>query len=210
MAHWAAHGGLSPGDVLMSNHPQLAGGSHLPDITVMTPVFAGGTTPVFWVASRGHHADVGGIAPGSMPPHSTRLADEGAAVVALRLVARGAFDEAGARAALRGSRALDDCVSDLRAQVAANTRGAALVQELVREAAPHGGLAQVHAYMGFVARAAEEVRAAAAIGQRRAERAPRQTRRERISRAKRAHFSRKASAFLARSAATGYRAGKWS
>jgi hypothetical protein len=59
---------LQEGDVLVSNHPQLAGGSHLPDITVITPVFDGGKI-VFFVASRGHHADVGGITPGSMPPH---------------------------------------------------------------------------------------------------------------------------------------------
>ena len=83
-------GGLEEGDVLVSNHPQLAGGSHLPDITVVTPVFAGGKL-AFWVASRGHHADVGGIAPGSMPPHSVSLADEGAAIVALKLVTKGVF-----------------------------------------------------------------------------------------------------------------------
>ena len=60
---------LVEGDVLVSNHPQLAGGSHLPDITVITPIFRDGKI-VFFVASRGHHADVGGIAPGSMPPLS--------------------------------------------------------------------------------------------------------------------------------------------
>jgi 5-oxoprolinase (ATP-hydrolysing) len=60
---------IQEGDVLVSNHPQLAGGSHLPDITVMTPVFVKGKI-AFFVASRGHHADVGGIAPGSMPPLS--------------------------------------------------------------------------------------------------------------------------------------------
>lgn len=69
----------------MSNHPQLAGGSHLPDITVITPVFSGGKV-VFFVASRGHHADIGGIAPGSMPPNSTSLTEEGAAIVSFKLV----------------------------------------------------------------------------------------------------------------------------
>ena len=68
-------GNLREGDVLMTNHP-VAGGTHLPDITVITPVFAGGV-PVFFVASRGHHADIGGITPGSMPPHSKALVEEG-------------------------------------------------------------------------------------------------------------------------------------
>jgi 5-oxoprolinase (ATP-hydrolysing) len=82
--------GLKPGDVLASNHPQLAGGSHLPDITVITPVFSGGR-PEFFVASRGHHADVGGITPGSMPPNSRRLVEEGAAILSFKLVRDGHF-----------------------------------------------------------------------------------------------------------------------
>lgn len=81
---------VQEGDVLLSNHPQLAGGSHLPDITVITPVFSGGRV-VFFVASRGHHADIGGISPGSMPPNSKVLAEEGAAVVSFKLVRDGAF-----------------------------------------------------------------------------------------------------------------------
>lgn len=86
---------LQPGDVLVSNHP-AAGGSHLPDITVITPVFCDGfPTPIFWVASRGHHADIGGITPGSMPPHSTSLAQEGAAIMSFKLVSDGHFDEEG-------------------------------------------------------------------------------------------------------------------
>lgn len=76
--------------MLLSNHPQLAGGSHLPDITVITPVFSKGEV-VFFVASRGHHADIGGISPGSMPPNSKVLAEEGAAVVSFKLVKNGAF-----------------------------------------------------------------------------------------------------------------------
>jgi 5-oxoprolinase (ATP-hydrolysing) len=82
--------GLEEGDVLLSNHPQLAGGSHLPDITVITPVFSGGRI-VFFVASRGHHADIGGISPGSMPPASKLLAEEGAAIVSFKLVKDGVF-----------------------------------------------------------------------------------------------------------------------
>ncbi len=81
---------LSEGDVLVSNHPQLAGGSHLPDITVITPVWDCGTI-VFWVASRGHHADIGGISPGSMPPLSKSLLEEGAAVVGFKIVENGVF-----------------------------------------------------------------------------------------------------------------------
>jgi 5-oxoprolinase (ATP-hydrolysing) len=76
---------LQEGDVLVSNHPQLAGGSHLPDITVITPVFDHGQI-VFFVASRGHHADIGGISPGSMPPASKLLVEEGAAIVSYKLV----------------------------------------------------------------------------------------------------------------------------
>lgn len=86
---------LKDGDVLLSNHPQ-AGGSHLPDLTVITPVFIKNTSdPVFYVASRGHHADIGGISPGSMPPHSKSLADEGAAFKSFLLVDGGVFNESG-------------------------------------------------------------------------------------------------------------------
>jgi len=91
---------LQPGDVLVSNHP-AAGGSHLPDITVITPVFREGfPAPLFWVASRGHHADIGGITPGSMPPNSTSLSQEGAAIVSFTLVRDGRFDEEGITAIL--------------------------------------------------------------------------------------------------------------
>jgi 5-oxoprolinase (ATP-hydrolysing) len=82
--------------VLVSNHPQLAGGSHLPDITVITPVFEGGAI-VFFVASRGHHADIGGISPGSMPPHSHSLVEEGAAIVSFKLVQGGRCVHGGVR-----------------------------------------------------------------------------------------------------------------
>lgn len=93
--HWGPGGpggdeGLQPGDVLASNHPQLAGGSHLPDITVITPVFSEGKIQ-FFVASRGHHADVGGITPGSMPPNSHSLVEEGAAILSFKLVRKGTF-----------------------------------------------------------------------------------------------------------------------
>ena len=173
--HWTdAESGecrLIPGDVLASNHPQLAGGSHLPDITVITPVFesddaAPGSPILFFVASRGHHADVGGITPGSMPPTSTALAQEGAALLSFKLVdgATGSFDEAGVTAALMapaalaplypgcsGTRNLADNLSDLRAQVAANQRGIALVRGLIAE----HGKATVRAYMAHIQANAE-------------------------------------------------------
>ncbi|CAM9353868.1 unnamed protein product, partial [Hapterophycus canaliculatus] len=157
--HWGSN--LRAGDVLLSNHPQLAGGSHLPDMTVITPVFmeerGDGTGPAFFVASRGHHADVGGIAPGSMPPLSKTLLEEGAAIVAFKLVTKGAFDEKGVSELLlapgergdkacSGTRNLQDNLSDLRAQVAANTRGVVLLQGLVAEY----GLDVISAYMGHI------------------------------------------------------------
>jgi len=92
--YWSRNGGIQDGDVLVSNHPQKAGGSHLPDITVITPVFHEGEI-IFFVASRGHHADIGGISPGSMPPHSKSLEEEGAMIIAFKLVEKGKFMEAG-------------------------------------------------------------------------------------------------------------------
>lgn len=165
--HYASGGpgaadGLQEGDVLVSNHPQLAGGSHLPDITVITPVFDGGSI-VFFVASRGHHADIGGISPGSMPPHSHLLAEEGAAIISFKLVHGGVFDEEGITALLlapglpgglagvSGTRNLQDNLSDLKAQVAANTKGIALVADLIGEY----GLAVVQAYMAHIQANAE-------------------------------------------------------
>ncbi|KAA0158913.1 hypothetical protein FNF28_06053 [Cafeteria roenbergensis] len=166
LRHWGDD--IRDGDVLMSNHPQLAGGSHLPDITVITPVFAepgasGSAAVCFFVASRGHHADIGGIAPGSMPPMSKRLAEEGAAIVAFKLVRDGRFREEEVSELLlapgksgvpgcSGSRNLPDSLSDLRAQVAANQRGISLVRELIAEYS----LPRVHAYMRFIRETAAE------------------------------------------------------
>uniref|UniRef100_A0A3B3RXI6 5-oxoprolinase, ATP-hydrolysing n=1 Tax=Paramormyrops kingsleyae TaxID=1676925 RepID=A0A3B3RXI6_9TELE len=151
---------LRDGDVLLSNHP-CAGGSHLPDLTVITPVFRKGITgPVFFVASRGHHADIGGITPGSMPPHSTSLQQEGAVFISFKLVTGGIFQEEAVTAALlapaqnpecSGTRNLHDNLSDLRAQVAANQRGCQLVLELINSY----GLEVVQAYMGYIQSNAE-------------------------------------------------------
>jgi len=156
---------LCPGDVLVSNHP-AAGGSHLPDITVMTPVFQDDTI-IFWVACRGHHADIGGISPGSMPPGSRLLSEEGAAIPSFRLVNNGVFQEQGisdlllapaafqaepGRPAISGTRRLSDNLSDLKALVAANQKGIDLILEMV----DHYGLEVVQAYMGHIQQTAEE------------------------------------------------------
>ncbi|CAK4080949.1 unnamed protein product [Aphanomyces euteiches] len=164
MQYWGDD--IVEGDVLVSNHPQLAGGSHLPDITVMTPVFDNGKI-VFFVASRGHHADIGGIAPGSMPPLSKTLTEEGAAIVAFKLVdgRTGQFQEEGITDILMqkekvdsngqpaiGTRNLRDNLSDLKAQVAANQRGVLLMHDLIAEYS----LKIVTAYMYFIQESAEK------------------------------------------------------
>jgi 5-oxoprolinase (ATP-hydrolysing) len=136
---------LVDGDVVVTNDP-FAGGSHLPDITVVTPVFpsagegASGEAeaePEFFVASRGHHADLGGITPGSMPADSRSLEEEGVLLRAFRLVQGGRFDEARARALLLDARYparnADDNLADLEAMVAANRSGVRLLRETVRE-----------------------------------------------------------------------------
>ncbi|XP_041376521.1 5-oxoprolinase-like [Gigantopelta aegis] len=148
------------GDVILSNHPQ-AGGSHLPDLTVITPVFHKGVkTAVFFVASRGHHADIGGITPGSMPPHSTSIHEEGAVFKSFKIVQEGHFNEEGVIAEFMaparipgssGSRNLHDNLSDLRAQVAANQKGINLVSELIEEYSLH----VVQAYMAHIQNNAE-------------------------------------------------------
>jgi 5-oxoprolinase (ATP-hydrolysing) len=79
------------GEVILSNHP-LAGGTHLPDMTIITPVFRNGS-PVFFVASRGHHSDIGGIQPGSMPSFSKFLEEEGAAFMSFKIIENGKFQQ---------------------------------------------------------------------------------------------------------------------
>ncbi|MCG8479336.1 MAG: hydantoinase B/oxoprolinase family protein [Spirochaetales bacterium] len=149
-------GAVKPGDVYMLNDP-YNGGTHLPDITVVTPVFDdSGADILFYVASRGHHADVGGSTPGSMPPDSTLLEHEGVLIRNFKLVDQGAFDEGGLIALLEGAkypaRNPVQNVADLRAQIAANEKG---VQELRRMVA-NFGLDVVHAYMKHVQNNAEE------------------------------------------------------
>jgi 5-oxoprolinase (ATP-hydrolysing) len=138
-------GELKPGDVIISNHPQ-AGGTHLPDITTVTPVFDNDDDPkeiIFFVANRGHHADVGGIAPGSMPPNSTELWQEGAAIESFKMIKEGVFDEEGLYEHLytkpasypgcSGTRTWSDNVADLKAAVASNKKGIQLIRSLIDE-----------------------------------------------------------------------------
>ncbi|CAN6697646.1 unnamed protein product [Malus baccata var. baccata] len=141
---------LNEGDVLVTNHP-CAGGSHLPDITVITPVFDNGRL-VFFVASRGHHAEIGGITPGSMPPFSKSIWEEGDAIKAFKLVEKGNFREDELAQKIPGTCRIQDNLSDLRAQVAANQRGITLIKELIKQC----GLDTVQAYMTYVQLNAEE------------------------------------------------------
>ncbi len=148
-------GDLRPGDAWMLNDP-YRGGTHLPDVTIVTPVFLGDGEPDFYVASRGHHADIGGISPGSMPPHSKTLDEEGVVFDNFLLVRDGEFREVEVRAALASgpypARNPDQNIADLKAEVAANARGADLVAKLVTDFGPD----VVAAYMGHVRDNAEE------------------------------------------------------
>ena len=149
-------GTMRPGEVYVLNAP-YAGGTHLPDVTVITPVFAGnGQTILFFVGSRGHHADIGGITPGSMPPDSRVVEEEGVLFDNALLVEDGRFLEAETRALLTGARYParnpDQNIADLKAQIAANEKG---VQEIGRMIGQFG-LDVVHAYMGHVQDNAEE------------------------------------------------------
>lgn len=128
---------MGPGDTVITNHP-AAGGSHLPDVTLITPVFDGASEdPVAYIANRAHHAEIGGITPGSMPPAATRLAEEGVVIAPRHLVqaGRSCFDEIESilTKAPFPTRRLSDNLADLNAQLAANLRGAALLRELLRD-----------------------------------------------------------------------------
>ncbi|RDW91172.1 hypothetical protein BP5796_02337 [Coleophoma crateriformis] len=136
-------GKLVKGDVIVSNHPEY-GGTHLPDITVITPAFnATGDRILFYVASRAHHADIGGILPGSMPPHSRELFQEGAAIKSEKLVSAGRFNEDRITELLlkepakyhgcSGTRCLADNISDLKAQISSNMKGINLISALIEE-----------------------------------------------------------------------------
>ncbi|MDA8230587.1 MAG: hydantoinase B/oxoprolinase family protein [Magnetospirillum sp.] len=150
---------MRPGDSFVLNSP-YNGGTHLPDVTVVTPVFDhGGRELLFCVASRGHHADIGGVTPGSMPPDSTTIGEEGVLIADLQLVAEGRFHEAEILDALTSgpwpARNPRQNIADLQAQLAANAKGVAELTAMI----DRFGLETVRAYMGHVqANAAESVR----------------------------------------------------
>jgi 5-oxoprolinase (ATP-hydrolysing) len=148
-------GTMQPGDAYVLNDP-YHGGTHLPDITVITPVFSGDGEILFYVASRGHHAEIGGITPCSMPAFSARIEEEGVLIRNWLLVENGTLREAETAQMLRGapypSRNPEANLADLRAQIAANEKG---VREL-RAMVAHYGLDVVRAYMGHVQDNAEE------------------------------------------------------
>ena len=152
-------GRIHSGDVFALNAP-YNGGTHLPDITVCTPVFdERGKTIRFWVASRGHHADVGGLSPGSMSPRATSILEEGVYIDNFKLVDRGRFRERALYELLEGgpypARNPLQNVNDLKAQIAANEKGAQELKRMVQQFS----LATVEAYLGHVQdNAAESVR----------------------------------------------------
>lgn len=136
-------GKLEKGDVVASNHPSY-GGTHLPDITLVMPAFdAKGERILFYAASRAHHADIGGITAGSMPPNSRELYQEGAAFRSEKIVSKGKFDEQRITELLyeqpaqypgcSGTRCLTDNISDMKAQVSANKKGISLIEMLIDE-----------------------------------------------------------------------------
>lgn len=153
---------MEPGDVIVTNHPAF-GGSHLPDVTVVTPVFDGDGPLLGYVASRAHHAEIGGIRPGSMPPGARRLIEEGVVIPPTYLVRTGEARWEDARRLLLEppfpTRAVEENLADLRAAVAANHRGAEALVSLVRE---HGRETVARYMAALKARAGERLRAALA------------------------------------------------
>lgn len=127
---------MQPGDVVVTNHPAY-GGSHLPDITVVTPVYTGSDALLGYVASRAHHAEIGGTRPGSMPPHATHLTEEGVVIPPLHLIHDGREHWDDIRQLLTGAayptRAVEDNLADLRAAVAANHQGAASLKSMTEK-----------------------------------------------------------------------------
>ncbi|GAA97881.1 uncharacterized protein L969DRAFT_89715 [Mixia osmundae IAM 14324] len=153
-------GGFKQGDVILSNHP-VAGGSHLPDCTAISPAYIDGKI-AFYVASRGHQTDVGGMTAGSMPPNSKYLYQEGAAMVSFKIVREGEYDREGlvkimcdepaAFPGCVGCRSFADVESDLQAQIAANQKGINLIGQLIDEY----GLETVQTYMRHIRDNAED------------------------------------------------------
>jgi 5-oxoprolinase (ATP-hydrolysing) len=149
-------GQMKPGDAFVLNAP-YAGGTHIPDVTVVTPVFLKGeTTPLFYTAARGHHADIGGITPGSMPPFSKHISEEGVLLDNVQLVREGVFLEDDLTHILTHDaypvRNVTQNIADLRAQVASCNKGAIELAKMVE----HFGRDVVVAYMNHVQDNAEE------------------------------------------------------
>lgn len=147
---------IHPGDVYAINAP-YNGGTHLPDITVCTPVFdEADSSIIFWIASRGHHADIGGIAPGSMSPVATTIEEEGVYIDNFKLVDRGVFREPELKVLLTQSkypvRNVVQNINDLKAQIAANEKGVTELKKMIG----YFGMDVVEAYMGHVQNNAEE------------------------------------------------------
>ncbi|MEC7922576.1 MAG: hydantoinase B/oxoprolinase family protein, partial [Planctomycetota bacterium] len=149
-------GSISPGDVIVSNDPFL-GGSHLPDVTVITPVFEPGGELLFYTANRAHHAEIGGIRPGSMPPGSKNLAEEGVLIRCFKVIDGGLSRFAELSELLRSgpwpSRSPRENVADIEAQVAANKAGAGRLVELIASC----GRETVLGYMGHIQAAARRL-----------------------------------------------------
>jgi len=156
-------GKMGPGDVYVQNNP-YNGGTHIPDVTVITPVFAekeyekySGERPLFYVASRGHHQEIGGITPGSVPPFSTHIDEEGILIDNFKLVDRGTMREKEMTQLLTSgkypTRNVEMNLSDLRAQIAANEQGIKEIHKMVQQFT----LPVVQMYMNFVQDNAEEM-----------------------------------------------------
>ena len=150
----SAHPDLGPGDAVALNAP-YNGGTHLPDVTVVRPVFSNQGERLFYVAARGHHADIGGIAPGSMPPFSTRIEEEGVVLDCVKILEDGKFATERVRDVLASgdhpARSPQRNIADLKAQLAACARGAQALTDLIESE----GLTVVQAYMGHVQNNAE-------------------------------------------------------
>jgi 5-oxoprolinase (ATP-hydrolysing) len=140
---------LSPGDSIMLNSP-YAGGTHLPDVTIVTPYFADSHKPLFFFASRAHHADIGGITPGSMPAESRHIDDEGVLIEDFPIVLAGEFQMTAVRELLLGAkypaRDADKNIADMQAQLAANQQGIRQLEKAIERY----GLATVQQYLRFV------------------------------------------------------------
>ena len=146
---------MQDGDAYVLNSP-YQGGTHLPDITVITPVFyqqnntTDGAKPLFYVACRGHHADIGGITPGSMPPNSRRIEEEGVLIDCSLAVRSGYFHEQELREMLASAawpaRDIDTNIDDLKAQIAANQKGLAELKNVIDDFGHKNGLLVYAAY----------------------------------------------------------------